>query len=132
MAARAGIFLASGEYICYLDSDCRYLPDHLDYAAAALTPGIDFVYTKVRRIVDGRILDVIGTGTPVYSAIDGNGVVHTAELLKIANWRWGGDSDWDVIGRWIEAGAAYTFVPVITVDWSHAGSDLWTLRGVLG
>ena len=126
MAVLAATFLTSGEHIAYLDSDCLYLPDHLEHAANALaTSGADFVYTKVLRIVNGLKMDVIGNGSLAWGRVDGNGVVHSVELLKIATWRWGGDSDWDVIDHWMQGGATHEFVPVITVHWTHAAADLW-------
>jgi glycosyltransferase involved in cell wall biosynthesis len=132
MAVMAATFIASGDHIGYLDSDCRFLPRHLELAANALeTSGADLVYSKVLRIVNGRILDVVGDGFVAYGKIDGNGMVHSVELLKDANWRWGGDADWDVIVRWLENEATYEFVPVTTVHWTHAADDLFSVRRTL-
>ena len=132
MAVLAATFLASGDHIAYLDSDCRYLPRHLEHAANALeTSGADFAYSKVLRIVDNRVLDVVGDGFARYGHIDGNGVVHSVNLLKTVNWRWGGDADWDVISRWLDEGASFEFVPVTTVHWTHAARDLFSTHAVL-
>lgn len=108
-------YLCAGEYIGYLDSDCEYFPRHLAVAAEALAEGWDFVYTMV-RIGNSH---AVGNSQPSHGQIDGNGVVHRADLLKRANWRWGGDSDWDLIARWMQAGARYRVVPEVTVQWNH-------------
>jgi len=123
-AALVGTYLAGGDLIAYLDSDVEYLPDHLAVCAKALTSGADFAYAQMRRYLDGRVWDVIGDGNPGHGRIDGNAIVHRAELLRAANWRWGGDADWDLIGRWIAGGARWEFVPEITVHWHHAAADI--------
>lgn len=123
-AALVGTYLAAGEHIAYLDSDVEYLPGHLATCAKALAGGADLVYTQMRRHLDGRVWDVIGDGTPAHGRIDGNAVVHTAALLRAANWRWGGDADWDVISRWLAAAGSWEFVPEITVHWHHSSSDI--------
>lgn len=122
--ALAGSYLAGGDRIAYLDADCEYLPDHLGLANAVLDQGVDFSYSQMQRCLDGQPWDVIGNGTPAYGAIDCNAVVHKAELFKIANWRWGGDSDWDILAHWLDAGASYGFVPSVTVRWHHARFDV--------
>jgi glycosyltransferase involved in cell wall biosynthesis len=122
----AATYLAAGDWIGYLDSDCEYEPGHLQVHAKALeASGADFTYTQMRRLVDGQPMDVVGDGNPRHGAIDGNVVVHSAGLLRTANWEWGGDADWDLIGRWIGGGARWEFVPEVTVRWHHKSGDLW-------
>jgi glycosyl transferase family 2 len=117
--------LAAGEYVTYLDADCEYGEHHLKLHADALAAtGADFTFSRMRRLLDGRFWDLVGDGTPAYGRIDGNVVVHKAELLVVANWRWGGDADWDLIGRWVESGARWEWVPEITVHWHHSGGDI--------
>lgn len=119
-------YLAAGEHIGYLDSDCEFEPGHLKLHADALAvTGADFTHTRMQRLVDGRPWDIVGDGTVAYGRIDGNVVVHRAELLRTANWRWGGDADWDLIGRWQAAGARAGYVPEVTVRWHHAAGDIW-------
>jgi hypothetical protein len=123
--ALIGTHLAAGEYITYLDADCEYLPQHLELCAKTLeSTGADFVFTRMERHLDGKAWDVVGNGLVGYGMIDGNIVVHKAELLKLANWRWGGDADWDVIGRWHAAGARAEFIPWVTVRWHHSSADI--------
>lgn len=118
-------YLAAGDLIAYLDSDCEYTGDHLKLHADALAAtGADFTFTQMRRYLDGREWDVVGDGTLAHGRVDGNVVVHRAELLRTANWRWGGDADWDLIGRWAAAGARAEFVPEVTVRWHHAAGDI--------
>lgn len=124
VTALVGTHLAAGEWIGYLDQDCEFAPGHLKLHAEAAAGGADFTFSRMRRNLDGRFWDVIGDGEPAYGRIDGNAVVHRADLLRVANWRRGGDSDWDLIGRWVAAGARWEYVPEITIDWHHASCDL--------
>jgi hypothetical protein len=124
VTALAGTLLAAGEWIGYLDQDCEYTEHHLKLHADAVAGGADFSFSQMRRNLDGRFWDVVGDGTPGYGRIDGNVVVHRAELLRHANWRRGGDADWDLIGRWMAAGATTEYIPEVTVDWHHASYDL--------
>jgi len=123
--ALVGTHLAAGEWIGYLDQDCEFTEHHLKLHADALaTSGADFTFSGMRRHLDGRFWDVVGDGTPGYGRVDGNAVVHKAELLRVANWRRGGDADWDLIGRWLAAGARSEFVPEVTIHWHHASYDI--------
>jgi glycosyltransferase involved in cell wall biosynthesis len=122
----AALYLASGDLIGYLDQDCEYGEHHLKllHDALAAKPDAGFAYSKMQRVLDGMPWDVVGNGSPQHGRIDGNLVVHRAELLAVANWRWGGDADWDLIGRWVTGGASWEFVPEVTVHWHHASADI--------
>ena len=123
--ALAGTYLAGGDVIGYLDQDVEYLPDHLETCAKVLgSSGADLVYTQMERWMDGRLGDVVGDGRVMHGRIDGNIVVHDAGLLRTANWRWGGDADFDLISRWMAAGARCQFIPVVTVRWHHDTADM--------
>lgn len=118
-------YVASGDYITYLDADCEYLPQHLTRAHEVLqATNADFVYSQMQRKLDSRLWDIVGNGVPGHGTIDCNAVVHKAELLKKANWRWGGDSDWDLIAHFLEGGANYAYIPEPTVIWHHASNDI--------
>jgi glycosyltransferase involved in cell wall biosynthesis len=118
-------YLASGKYITYLDADCTYAPDHLAGVNAVIQAADpDFVYTQMLRVLDGRPWDVIGDGQPRYGMIDCNAVTHKVELMKKANWRWGGDADWDLLAHFLENGANYAYIPRATVTWRHASDDV--------
>jgi glycosyltransferase involved in cell wall biosynthesis len=124
-AANVATHLAGGDLIAYLDQDCEYFPHHLEVHAAALAgPEPGFSYTRMQRRIDGKQLGVVGNGIPGHGRIDGNAVVHRAELLRLANWTWGGDSDWGLIWAWIQAGAKWKFMPEVTVRWYHSASDM--------
>jgi hypothetical protein len=123
--ARVGTYLAAGDHIAYLDSDCEYLPHHLEVHAEALAAsGADFTFSQMNRYLDGIIWDTVGDGEPAHGHIDGNMAVHKTALLKVANWRWGGDADWDLISSWAAGHARHEFIPQVTVHWHHASADL--------
>ena len=125
-AAAIGTYLAAGEYVGYCDADCEFLPRHIERTQRELREtGADFVYTQAQRIIDGRLLDIIGTPSSIgHGQVDGNALVHKAELLTKVNWRWGGDSDWDLISRFLALGATFRFIPELTVTWRHASDDI--------
>lgn len=124
-AYTVGTYLAAGEWIGYLDSDCEFTEHHLKLHADALAAtGADFTFSRMRRWLDGRLWDEVGHGQPVYGCIDGNVVVHKAGLLRRAQWRRGGDADFDLIGRWVASGASHEYVPEVTVNWHHAADDI--------
>jgi glycosyltransferase involved in cell wall biosynthesis len=125
VVVRVASHLASGEYIGYCDADCELLPDHLQQGVEALDyTEADFVYTQVERRIDGRTWDIIGDGHPRHGAIDGNAIMHRAELFQRALWEWGGDIDWVIVAKWMEAGAVHAFIPKVTVIWKHASNDI--------
>lgn len=118
-------YLAAGDLIGYLDSDCEYHPKHLEVLHQRITEtGADFAFAQMERFLDGQPWDVVGNGTLGHGQIDGNMVVHHASLLIWANWRWGGDADWDLIGRWVQRGVRSSFVPEVTIRWHHNMADM--------
>ncbi len=129
--ALAGTYLAAGDLIGYLDQDCEYYdPRHLEVCAKALdSSGAGFAYTQMERWFGAQRWDVVGQATPAQIAayvvaMRMNIVVHQAGLLRQANWRWGGDADWDLISRWVNGGARWEFVPGVTVRWHHDPADV--------
>lgn len=124
-AYRTAAYLAAGDHIAYLDQDVEWEPGHLELHAKTLdASAADFTYTRMRRVLDGQPWDVVGDGTPAHGRIDGNVIVHKAELFTRANWEWGGDADWGLIRAWLAAGATYEYVHEVTVTWHHASGDL--------
>lgn len=120
-----GTYLAAGDLIGYLDQDCEYHPKHLELLHQRIKDtGADFAFSQMERWLDGNPWDVVGSGQVAYGQIDGNMLVHHASLLIWANWRWGGDADWDLIGRWQAHGIRAEFVPEVTVRWHHASNDI--------
>lgn len=123
---KTGTYLASGDYISYLDSDVVFRPDHLEACAKRIKEtDADFVFTRMMRFFGPQPRDVIGTGKVAWGHIDGNMVVHKAELLAQANWEWGGDADFTVIQKWAKLARKIEYIPEITVDWHHELSDIW-------
>ena len=118
-ARMAGIDLARGDLIAYLDDDNAYRPDHLRAAVQALTahPDAGFAYPQTRMHVHGHEY-VIGTDPPAYGQIDTSGIVHRRDLLDVATWQPSLPSiDWDLVNRWMIGGSKWTFIERVTVDY---------------
>ncbi len=117
-----GTDLAGGDYIAYLDDDNSWRPGHVEILVAALeATGAGFAYPMMA--VHGRGDYVIGTDPPSHGQIDTSGIMHRRGLLDVATWRWhpGIETiDWDLVSRWMAAGATWVAVPAITCDyWFH-------------
>lgn len=117
-ARLAGIEMATGDFIAYLDDDNAYRPSHLMKMMEALEdPAVGFVYPRTQMNVFGNIY-VIGTDPPQYGQIDTSGIVHRREILKIETWRQSLPTiDWDLVNRWMRAGIGWKYVPEVTVDY---------------
>jgi glycosyltransferase involved in cell wall biosynthesis len=113
-----GTYIAAGDWIAYLDEDCEYHAHHLQVCADVLAGGgLDMVFARMERWLNLQPWDLVGDGLVEHGHIDGNMVVHRPELLRVANWRRGGDSDWEVIRCWRDAGMRYGFIPQVGVRW---------------
>lgn len=114
-----GIDLAKGDYIAYHDDDNSWHSYHVRLLVRALEEtGADFAYPLMA--VHGRGEYVIGTGPPAEGQIDTSMIVHRRELLDVATWRWFPGIptiDWDLVSRWMAAGATWTRVPSVTCDY---------------
>ena len=114
-----GIDLAKGDYIAYLDDDNSWRPGHVRALVAALEEtGAGFAYGK--QHVHGRGEYLIGTDPPVCGQIDTSMIIHRRELLGLATWRWHPGIptiDWDLVSRWMAAGATWVRVPHVTSDY---------------
>lgn len=113
------IDLAKGDLITYLDDDDAYRPDHCALLAAALEdhPEADFAYSQMSS--QGA---VIGQDPPMYCQIGTPMIMHRRSLLEKGTWERSLPSiDWDLVNRWLQAGARYAYVPVVTIDiWPSA------------
>lgn len=106
--------------IAYLDDDNAWRPEHLELLIQPLvSSGADFAYS--RALCHDRERDVrytIGTPVPEPGQIDTSLIVHRRELLQKATWNLSArPADWDLVSRWMEAGASWAFVPDITLDY---------------
>ncbi len=114
-----GIDLAKGDYIAYLDDDNSWRPGHVAALVAALEEtGAGFAYGKMH--VHGRGEYLIGTDPPAEGQIDTSMIIHRRELLDVATWRWHPGIptiDWDLVSRWMAAGATWVRVPHVTADY---------------
>lgn len=108
-----GAFLAAGDYICYLDDDDEFLPNHVAALADALTrTGADLVCCRWRT-PDGQ---VFGSAPPRVGATGTSMFMHRAELLKTSAWQLDGYAgDGKLVERWIDAGASWVFLEEPTV-----------------
>jgi glycosyltransferase involved in cell wall biosynthesis len=118
-ARLAGIGLAHGELIAYLDDDNAYRPDHVTLLVQAFAdhPHASFAYS--RMLVHGPFEPYeVGADPPAYGQIDTSVIAHRRELLERETWQPSLPTiDWDIVRRWVAAGARWTFVPKVTVDY---------------
>ncbi len=129
-----GTALARGKYIAYNDHDDELLPHHVEKLVNLLEhTDSDFVYSQMAVIRQGEFYDqVIGSPKPGFSEISGQLLLHKAELLNVAQWdpecksnvatlpaQWQDvatyAADWDLISRWLRAGAKWAHLPEVTV-----------------
>ncbi len=119
LARRRGAAEAGGAVGAYLDDDNAWRPHHLARLLAALdaNPQADFAYS--RMLVDG--LYVVGDEPPVLGQIDSSILAHRAGVLeRFGNWAEPPVPyavDWDIVERWLHAGACWVHVPEVTVDY---------------
>lgn len=118
-ARLCGIELARGEFIAWLDDDNAYRPHHLSSVITEMErTGAGFGYSIALFQGRGQPYPV-GAIPPQYGQIDTSVLVHRRELLGLATWRDEGQEtvDWDLVSRWLAAGATWAFVPHVTVDY---------------
>jgi glycosyltransferase involved in cell wall biosynthesis len=115
--------LAKGDYIAYHDDDNSWHSYHVRLLVRALEEtGADFAYPLMA--VHGRGEYVIGSDPPAEGQIDTSMIVHRRGLLDVATWRWYPGIptiDWDLVSRWIAAGATWTRVNAVTCDYYFHG-----------
>lgn len=110
-------FLARGTLQMWLSDDEEMEPDHIEalYDLMEETHS-DFVYSRAEWWVPGRpaLNRVIGTVPPTPDQL--TNVLYRTALLDYGHFRpgVGRGTDWDQVGRWIEAGASYDMLDRIT------------------
>ena len=116
-----GLELAEGEYICYLDDDNAFRPQHVARLAEALEehPEAGFAYSQI--MMTGHATPYpVGVTPPYHGGIDTSAIMHRRGLLEVATWRCNGHQqtvDWDLVARWMEAGVTWAFVAEVTADY---------------
>lgn len=106
-----------GEVIAYLDDDNAWRPHHL----ASLVPLLidaDFAYSRMAQHGRAGQYAEVGEWPPRLGGIDTSVIVHRRSLLELATWEPAGyASDWDLVRRWLEAGARGAFLDQVTMDY---------------
>ena len=113
-----GIEVAAGDLIAYLDDDDAYRPHHVALLAQALTanPDAQWAYSRMARYMPVQET-VTGTDPPGCGTIGTPMIVHQRGLLDVANWGTASPiEDWELVSRWLAAGARYVSIPDVTVD----------------
>jgi glycosyltransferase involved in cell wall biosynthesis len=118
-ARLAGTQMATGDLIAYLDDDNAWRPPHLRLLADAIARhDVSFAWSRALCRNEHGCRWVVGCGQPVFGQVDTSLLVHRAGLLAVANWQPSGrPADWDLVDRWLAAGATWAHVPQITLDY---------------
>jgi glycosyltransferase involved in cell wall biosynthesis len=121
-AKLAGLELARGELLAYLDDDNAFRPRHLELVAGALLlHGADFAYSRMEVRLPSGGGYLVGRAPPECNHIDTSLLVHRRALLERSTWQNADDGratvDCELALRWVDAGARWVHVPEITVDY---------------
>jgi glycosyltransferase involved in cell wall biosynthesis len=118
-ARLAGVRMASGDLIAYLDDDNAWRPWHLRLLAAAIErENADFAWSRAACTDPAGLRWEVGSARPVYGQVDTSLIVHRRDLLATATWEPScRPADWHLVDRWLKAGVSYAHVPVITLDY---------------
>ena len=124
-ARNAGLELAGGEYVTYVDDDDSLRPYHCGILSAALDAHPEADFAASRMLSHSPYGDqVIGAGELAAGNLGTPMVMHRRGVpAKYGTWgtdgQWGpGDrfEDWHLIWTWIQAGAVYVRVQAETSD----------------
>lgn len=117
-----GIQVARGSYLAWLDDDNSFRPDHVSRLAVLLDAGAQFAYGVI--LFHNYSSDYpVGGDPPCLGAIDTSAIMNRRDLHETATWRDEGQQtvDWDLVERWMAAGATWGFDPQVTADYYVGG-----------
>ncbi|MDQ2876669.1 MAG: glycosyltransferase family 2 protein [Actinomycetota bacterium] len=122
-ARKHGASIATGELIAYCDDDDALRPQHVELLARAIldNPGTGWACSRMTsHLASGEA--VIGHGQLGFGNVGTPMLMHRAALLETANWDVSAPGeDWEIVSRWLGAGARYVRVDAETVDvWPSA------------
>ena len=107
-----GITLASGDWICYLDSDDFFGHNHLELLGNQITDDLDWCfsddYTVTQYISSQDFTSSLRENTLSHSQIGTSSIIHKKELNVC--WPDGYGHDWELINALIQLTCKYTKV----------------------
>lgn len=114
-----GALLARGEYHLWLCDDERMQPDHVAHLVDLIErTGADFVYPQVLlwRASNPGVAWTIGADPPKHGEI--TNFLYRASALQKAMYRFDCpvEGDWDMVSRWMEAGATWAMSDRCTIS----------------
>jgi glycosyl transferase family 2 len=117
-ARLAGIEYAHGDLIAYCDDDDMLRVDHVKLLARALADHEDAGFAVSRMVSHGPGGEsVIGWGPLACGNVGTPMIMHRRSLLEHGSWGPAGQfEDWDLVLRWLNAGATCTSVDAETSD----------------
>lgn len=125
-ARRAGCYMASGDWIAYLDDDDDWLPNHV---ADMVRIGEETQAQMVNSAwIHGILGRTFGDPTPMCGMATTSALMHRPEILKITNWQpWDGyEQDGRLIERWRRAGVSHAFKSeptMILSNWNQGKTE---------
>ena len=120
----AGIEKASGDLVCYVDSDDALRPDHVRLLSAALAdPALGWAYSVMEsHSRAGTSLHIGYADPPQCGQIGTPMIMHRRSTLEHGTWGPASSvEDWELVSRWLAAGVPYGRVTQPTADgWPSA------------